>query len=127
MIQLCGVTKELESIDCVYEKDKPFDFFTIKFMARYRGYTVGNCWWRTLVIKNPSLTGVLSTNYCLSLLVQGGLKIPCQVEIYMPPTVRNKQLIDIYRNSADHTTKTLYYFFVVQPKVRRTKASQINS
>ena len=50
MIQLCGGNtilenwkpKELESIDCVYEKDKPFDFFTIKFMVRYRGYTVGH-------------------------------------------------------------------------------------
>ena len=38
MIQVCGGNtiienwkpKELETIDCVYEKDKPFDFFRIK-------------------------------------------------------------------------------------------------
>ena len=46
-----------------------------------------------------------STNYCVSPLVQGGLEIPCRVEIYMSPTVKNKQLIDIYRNYVD----LLYY------------------
>ena len=45
----------------------------------------------------------------------------------MPPTVKNKQLIDTYQNYVDHTTKALYRFFAVQPKARRTKASQINS
>ena len=28
-----------------------------------------------------------STNYCVSSLVQGGLEIPCRIEIYMSPTV----------------------------------------
>ena len=41
-----------------------------------------------------------STNYCVSPLVQGGLEIPC-VEIFMSPTVKNKELIDIYRNYVD--------------------------
>ena len=45
------------------------------------------------------------TNYCVSLLVKGGLEIPCRVELYMSPTVKNKQLIDIYRNYVD----LLYY------------------
>ena len=46
-----------------------------------------------------------STNYDVSPLVQGGLEIPCRVEIYMPSTVRNRQLIGIYETFVD----TLYY------------------
>ena len=42
-----------------------------------------------------------STNCCVSSLLQGGLEIPCRVEIYMSPTVKNKQLIDIYQNYVD--------------------------
>ena len=39
-----------------------------------------------------------STNYGVSPLVQNGLEIPYRAEIYMSPAVKNKQLIDIYRN-----------------------------
>ena len=42
-----------------------------------------------------------STNYFVSLLVQGGLKIACRVEISMPPTKRNKQITDIYKELVD--------------------------
>ena len=34
-----------------------------------------------------------STNYFISPLVQGGVKIPCRFEIHMAPTVRNKELV----------------------------------
>ena len=37
-----------------------------------------------------------STNYCVSPLVQGGLEIPCRVEIHMLSTVKNRELIGIY-------------------------------
>ena len=46
-----------------------------------------------------------STNCCLSPLVQGGLEIPCRIEIHLPPTVKNKKLIRIYESYVD----TLYY------------------
>ena len=46
-----------------------------------------------------------STNYCVSPLVQGGLEIPCRVEIHMPSTVKNRELIGIYEKYFD----TLYY------------------
>ena len=46
-----------------------------------------------------------STNYCVSLLVPGGLEIPCRVEIHMPSTVKNRELIGIYEKYVD----TLYY------------------
>ena len=45
------------------------------------------------------------TNYCVSSLVQGGLEIPCRIEIHLPPTVKNKELIRIYESYVD----TLYY------------------
>ena len=46
-----------------------------------------------------------STNYCVWSLVQGGLEIPCRVEIHMPSTVKNWELIRIYEKYVD----TLYY------------------
>ena len=46
-----------------------------------------------------------STNYCVSPLVQGGLEILCRVEIHMPSTVKNRELIRIYEKYID----TLYH------------------
>ena len=42
-----------------------------------------------------------STNYCVSPLVQGGLEIPCRVEIQMPLTLNNREIIDLYKNMID--------------------------
>ena len=72
------------------------------------------------------------TNNCVSPLVQGGLEIPCRVEIYMSPTVKNKQLIDIYRNYVDlhyyerEISNTLGSFIVREEKTssRSSKFSE---
>ena len=72
------------------------------------------------------------TNNCVSPLVQGGLEIPCRVEIYMSPTVKNKQLIDIYRNYVDlpyyerEISNTLGSFIVTEEKTssRSSKFSE---
>ena len=45
------------------------------------------------------------TSYCVSTLVQCGLEIPLQAEIYILPTVKNGQLINRYQNYVD----LLYY------------------
>ena len=96
---------EGQTLDCLHEKDNPFDFFAIKVMEQDSGKTVGH-----LPMENSRATKFLldrgarfisiltSTNYCVSPLVQGGLEIPCRVEIHMPLTVKNERLIDIYRN-----------------------------
>ena len=42
-----------------------------------------------------------STNYCVSPLVQGGLEIPCRVEVLLTPTVKNKAIVDIYKDMMD--------------------------
>ena len=39
------------------------------------------------------------------MLIQGGLEIPYRDKIYMSPTIKNKQLTDIYRNSVE-----LFYY-----------------
>ena len=49
-----------------------------------------------------------STIYCVSLLVQGELEIPCRVERYMSPTVKNKKLVNI--------TETMLTYFITSEK-----------
>ena len=46
-----------------------------------------------------------SAKYCISPLPQGDLEIPCCIEIQMAPTMRNKELLGIYKLCVD----TLYY------------------
>ena len=84
------------------------DFFAIKVTDLESGTTVGH-----LPIDNSRVTKYIldrdarvyavltSTNYCVSPLVQGGLEIPCRVEIHMPSTVKNRELIGIYEKYVD--------------------------
>lgn len=97
---------------CSHEKNNPYDFFAIKVTVPESGTTVGH-----LPMENSRVTKYIldrgarvyavltSTNYCVSPLVQGGLEIPCRVEIHMPSTVKNRELIGIYEKYVD----TLYY------------------
>ena len=45
-------------------------------------------------------TVLTSANYCVSPLVQGGLEIPCRIEIHMLLTMENKELIRIYESQS---------------------------
>ena len=91
-----------------------------------------------LLARGAKVIAVLtSTNYCVSPLVQGGLEIPCRVEISMPPTVKNKKIIEIYKEMVDflyyerETTMTVGTFLVTedeethplptQPKFKKKK------
>ena len=103
---------ESQSLDCVREKENPFNYFAIKVMDQATGATVGH--WpmensratKFLLDRVVRVVSVLTlTNYCVSPLVQGGLEVPCRVDTYMSPTVKNKQLIDMYLNYMD----LLYY------------------
>ena len=38
------------------------------------------------------------TNYRVSQLIQGGLEIPCRIEILMAPTSKNKEIINVYKD-----------------------------
>ena len=98
--------KESQSLGYLYEKDNPFfDFFAIKVMDQDTGTTDGHlpmessCATKFLLNRGARVVSILtSTNYCVLPLVQGGLEITCRVEIYVSPTDKNKQSIDIYRN-----------------------------
>ena len=91
-----------QKLECVHEKDKPYDFFAIKTANITSGMTVLNlpmetsCVTKFLLDRAARVFTILtSANYYISPLVQGGLEIPCRIEIYMAPTVRNKELIRI--------------------------------
>ena len=104
--------EESQTLDCAHEKDNPFDIFAIKVMDRNSGSTVGHLPMENsraikfLLDRGARVFATLtSTNYCVSPLVQGGLEIPCRVELFMSLNVKNNELIDIFRKYVD----VLYY------------------
>ena len=101
-----------QKLVCSQEKDNPYDFFAIKVAIIESGTMVGH-----LPMENSRVTKYIldrgarvyailtSTNYCVSPLVQGGLEIPCRIEVHLPSTVKNRELVKIYETFVD----TLYY------------------
>ena len=95
----------IQKLECVHEKDNPYNFFAINSVDTTSGIAVAH-----LSMENSRVTKFLldlearvfailtSPNYCISPLVQGGLEIPCRFEIHMAPIVRNKELIRIYES-----------------------------
>ena len=54
---------------------------------------------KDLMDRGTRFTVVLTfSQYCVLPLVQGGLEIPCEVGIYLPPTQKNNELVGIYNN-----------------------------
>ena len=103
--------KESQTLYCVHEKDNPFDFFTIKVMDQDSGATVGHLRMENsqgtkfLLGRGARVIATLTiTNYFFTSGTRW-TKIPCRVKIFMSPTMKNKELIDIYRNYVD----LLYY------------------
>ena len=47
------------------------------------------------------------------LLVQGGLEIPCRVEIQMPPPLKNRAITDLYKSKIDLSYDSREKDFVV--------------
>ena len=91
---------------CQHELYNAFDFFAIKICIK-TGVTVGH-----LPMKISRATKFLldrggtafiklySTDIVFP-LVQGGLEIPCRVEIQMPPPLKNRGIIDLYKSKID--------------------------
>ena len=93
-----------EELDCMHERDNPFNLFAIAIKKK-TGETVGHLPMETsrvakyLMDRGARFTVVLTiSQYCVSPLVQGGLKILCEVRIYLPPTKKNNELVGIYNN-----------------------------
>ena len=93
---------------CSHENNNPYDFFAIKVTVPESGTTVGHLPMENsrvtkyILDTGPRVYAILtSTNYCVLPLVQGGLEIPCRLEIHMPSTVKNRELIGIYEKYVD--------------------------
>ena len=94
-----------ETLQCDHEENNPYDFFAIKLCsARENGSIVGHLPMeisratKFLLDRGATVTATLtSTYYRISPLVQGGLEIPCKVEIRMPYTVKNKAIVKKYK------------------------------
>ena len=96
------------------------DFFAIKVCIKNTGVTVGHLLMETSRVtkflldrRATAFIKLHSTNYCVSPLVQGGLEIPCRVEIQMPLTLNNREIIDLYKNMIDFSYDSREKDFVV--------------
>ena len=98
-------------MDCTYEKENPYDYFTIKTCQK-DGKIVGHL---PMGISQPikylldggaritvTLTSIF---YYASLLIQGDLETPCLIKVYMPHTVKNYQIIFMYEEIIEPYTK----------------------
>ena len=90
-------------------ENNPYDFFAIKACsARKNGSIVGHLPMeisratKFLLDRGATVTATLtSTYYRISPLVQGGLEVPCKVEIRMPSTVKNNAIVKKHKESVE--------------------------
>ena len=101
-----------QKLECVHEKENPYNFFVIKTADISSGITVGHLPMEILRVtkffldREARVFAILtSANYSISPLVEGGLEITCPIEKHKAVTVRSKELIRIYKSCVD----TLYY------------------
>ena len=100
--------EENERLFCAHEADNPYDCFAIRTCVGSTGKTVGHL---PMEISRPTkvllqrgaivFATLSSTTYRRLPLVQGGLEIPCKVTINMAETLKNKQIIDRYKEMVD--------------------------
>jgi len=95
---------ENECLDCAHEKENAFDYFAIKTCQK-DGTIVGHLPMeisrstKFILDRGARITATLtSTSYYASPLTQGGLEILCRVEVFMPRTRKNKEIISIYED-----------------------------
>ena len=98
---------ENKCLHCAPEKENTYDYFAIK-MCQKDGKIVGHLPLEIsrlttyLLDRGARVTATLtSTSYYAYSLVQGGLEIPCLIKVYMPRTVRNKQIIQMQDEMID--------------------------
>ena len=98
-----------EVLDCAHEENNPYDVFAIKVCERKKGDIVGHL---PMEISRPTkflldrgaiLTATLTTTlYRASPIIQGGLEIPCKVEVCMPSnTIKDKAIVEKYKEMID--------------------------
>ena len=97
-----------EVLDCAHEADNQYDYFVIKTCQRTDGSIVGHLpteisrATKYLLLRGSTVTATLSsTSYRRSPLVQGGLEIPCRVSVWMPETMKNREIAAKYKEIVD--------------------------
>ena len=95
--------KEGKIFNCFYERDNAFDVFAIKTEPK-NASTVGHLPRKVSRItkfifdRGGKVTATLtSTSVCRSPLVQGGLKIACEVTVKIPATIKNHMILDRFK------------------------------
>ena len=97
-----------DELYCQHELYSPFHFFAIKICMKNTDVTVSHLPLEISRAKKfllergaTAFIKLYLTNYGVSPLVQGGLEIPCRVEIQIPPTLKNREIIDLYKSMID--------------------------
>ena len=120
---------ENEELNCLHEQGNAFDIFAIKTICQ-NGKIVGHLpreisrITKFILDRGARVNAVLTSNhYRRSLLVQGGLEIPCEVTIRMPATIKNHMVVDRFKEllnefyTEPHEEEILGSFSAISPHV----------
>ena len=101
--------KEHETLNCYHEPRNPFDIFTIKTCSHGSLQPVGhllseiNRLIKFILNRGAEVGAKLTSNqYRCSPITQGGLEIPCAVNIKMPANILNRNLLKRYEEIVSH-------------------------
>ena len=102
-------SKEHETLNCYHEPGNPFDIFTIKTCSHGSLQPVGHLpreisrLTKFILDRGPEVKAKLTSNqYRCSPITQGGLEIPCTVNIKIPATILNRNLLKRYEEMLSH-------------------------
>ena len=101
--------KEHETLNCYHEHGHPFDIFAIKTCLHGILQPVGHLpreisrLTKFILDRDAEVEAKLTSNqYRCSPITQGGLEIPCTVNIKMPATILNRNLLKRYKEVVSH-------------------------
>ena len=101
--------KEHETLNCYHEPGNPFDIFAIKTCSHGSLHLVGNLpreisrLTKFILDRGAEVEAKLTSNqYCYSPITQGRLEVSCTVNIKMPATILNRNLLKRYEEMVLH-------------------------
>ena len=101
--------KEHKTLNCYHEPGNPFDIFAIKTCSHGSLHLVGNLpreisrLTKFILDSGAEVEAKLTSNqYCYSPITQGRLEVSCTVNIKMPATILNRNLLKRYKEVVSH-------------------------
>ena len=101
--------KEHKTLNCYHEPGNPFDIFAIKTCSHGSLHLVGNLpreisrLTKFILDRGAEMEAKLTSNqYCYSPITQGRLEVSCTVNIKMPATILNRNLLKRYEEMVLH-------------------------